>query len=239
MIPLPSEQSILFLTVLPVQKKRRISYDDDDTDTDSDNNTDTATASPRRVLFQQSPLRLPRRRPVLVTLRRLLFQESAPHLARRRLVLVSAVAATATVATEESTPRPSVSSHTPGQCLRSDGGCLSTGGRNGSDAAQAQPQQPTIDWNGGNNNHVLGSNAVCDHEYNREENAKKMKKDFRQSTPQEILAWKKKNASSTTTHLSKAPQTVQDSWEKIKQICDDCLSNKLDVWVDRTYLYYY
>ena len=80
---------------------------------------------------------------------------------------------------------------------------------------------------------------VCDQEYNREENAKKMKKDFHQSTPQEILAWKKKNASSTTTHLSKAPQTVQDSWEKIKQICDDCLSNKLDVWVDRTYLYYH
>ena len=75
--------------------------------------------------------------------------------------------------------------------------------------------------------------------YNHEEYAKKMKKDFCQSTPQELLAWKKKNASSTTTHLSKAPQNVQDKWKKIKQICDDCLSNKLDVWVDRTYLYYY
>ena len=85
MIPLPSEQSILFLTV-PVQKKRRISYDDDDTDTDSDNNTDTATATPRRLLFQQSPPRLPRRRPVLV----------------------AAVAATATVATEEYKPRQSI-----------------------------------------------------------------------------------------------------------------------------------
>ena len=80
---------------------------------------------------------------------------------------------------------------------------------------------------------------VCDHEYNRKEYAIKMKKDFRQSTPQELLAWKKKNASSTTTHLSKAPQNVQDKWKKIKQICNDCLSNKLDVWVDRTYLYYY
>ena len=80
---------------------------------------------------------------------------------------------------------------------------------------------------------------VCDHEYNREEHAKKMKKDFCQSTSQELLAWKKKNALSTKKNLSKAPQNIQDSWEKIKQICDDCLSNKLDVWVDRTYLYYH
>ena len=117
MIPLPSEQSILFLTV-PVQKKRRISYDD--TDTDSDNNTDTATATPRRLLFQQSPPRLPCRRPVLVTteestprqsiaLRRLLFQQSPPRLPRRRPVLVATVAATvATVATEEYKPRQSI-----------------------------------------------------------------------------------------------------------------------------------
>jgi len=80
---------------------------------------------------------------------------------------------------------------------------------------------------------------VCDHEYNREKHAKKMKKDFCQSTSQELLAWKKKNALSTKKNLSKAPQNIQDSWEKIKQICDDCLSNKLDVWVDRTYLYYH
>ena len=76
-------------------------------------------------------------------------------------------------------------------------------------------------------------------EYNRKEYAIKMKKDFRQSTPQELSAWKKKNASSTTTHLSKAPQNVQDKWKKIKQIYDNCPSKKLDVWVDRTYLYYY
>ena len=77
---------------------------------------------------------------------------------------------------------------------------------------------------------------VCDQEYNREEYAKTLKKDFRQSTPQELSAWKKKNASSTTTYLSKAPQNVQDEWKKIKQICDDCPSEKLDVWVDGTYL---
>ena len=77
---------------------------------------------------------------------------------------------------------------------------------------------------------------VCEHECNREEYAKKMRKDFRQSTPQELLAWKKNNTSSTTTHLSKAPQNVQDKWKKIKQICDDCPSKKLDVWVDGTYL---
>ena len=63
-----------------------------------------------------------------------------------------------------------------------------------------------------------------------------MRKNLRQSSPQELLAWKKKNASSTTTHLSKAPQTVQDSWEKIKQICDACPSQKLDVWLDGMYL---
>ena len=114
MIPLPSKQSILFQTV-PVQKKRRISYDD--TDTDSDNNTDTATATPRRLLFQQSPPRLPCRRPVLVTteestprqsiaLQRLLFQQSPPRLPRRQPVLVATVAAT--VATEEYNPRQSI-----------------------------------------------------------------------------------------------------------------------------------
>ena len=77
---------------------------------------------------------------------------------------------------------------------------------------------------------------VCDQEYNRKEYDIKRKKDFRQSTPQELSAWKKKNASSTTTYLSKAPQNVQDEWKKIKQICDDCPSKKLDVWVDGTYL---
>ena len=77
---------------------------------------------------------------------------------------------------------------------------------------------------------------VCDQEYNRKEYDIKRKKDFRQSTPQELSAWKKKNASSTTTYLSKAPQNVQDNWKKIKQICDDCPSEKLDVWVDGTYL---
>ena len=77
---------------------------------------------------------------------------------------------------------------------------------------------------------------ACEHEYNREEYAKKMEKDFYQSSPQELLDWKKKNASSTKKNLSKAPQNVQDEWKKIKQICDDCPSKKLDVWVDGTYL---
>ena len=91
------------------------------------------------------------------------------------------------------------------------------------------------DSNGQQDNNDNNEDA-CEHEYNRKEYAKKLRKDLRQSSPQELLAWKKKNTSSTTTHLSKAPQNVQDKWKKIKQICDDCPSKKLDIWVDGTYL---
>ena len=102
------------------------------------------------------------------------------------------------------------------------------------DASSPRPCSDTI---GGSSRPAnVDDEDVCEHEYNREENAKKLKKDFCQSTLQELLAWKKKNASSTKKNLSKAPQNVQDNWKKIKQICDDCPSEKLDVWVDGTYL---
>ena len=61
---------------------------------------------------------------------------------------------------------------------------------------------------------------------------KKMKKDFRQSTKAEIDSWKINNASSTTKNLSKAPQNVQDKWQEVMQISNDCPSGKLCVWVD-------
>ena len=61
---------------------------------------------------------------------------------------------------------------------------------------------------------------------------KKMKNDFRQSTKAAIDSWKFNNASSTTNNLSKALQNVQDKWQKVIQISDDCPSDKLDVWVD-------
>ena len=61
---------------------------------------------------------------------------------------------------------------------------------------------------------------------------KKMKKDFRQSTKAEIDSWKINNALSTTNNLSKAPQNLQDKWQEVMQISNNCPSDKLCVWVD-------